>query len=295
MRRQRSDSMGVKARAFKQFLFHRPLIASLHLTSRCNLRCKHCPDAVTEFRQPDLNTLRWMEIMKSLKERGVIGLIIWGGEPMMRLDIEQIMAYANKHFITTFHTNGIQDFSNIKANAIFVSLDGDKEVNDSIRGEGTFDKIIDNIQKYPNKRRIVIGYTFHQMNRYKVSYACNLANELGVRIGFQSYYTEKAEDPLKLSDEDREKCYREIRFMKMCIRPSYPILNSHANLTSMIKGGHKCHRWAYISIDSSGKEHQKCLPNVNCEHCNLMCFNEINLALSLKRDAIGTVRYTFRS
>ncbi len=283
----------MKLQALKQYLMHRPLIASLHITSKCNLRCVHCPDSVTEesteYIEP--STSQWLTIMEDLKERGIIGLIIWGGEPMMLPRIEEIMDYANKNFITSFHTNGMTDFSHIKANTIFVSLDGMKETNDKIRGKGTFDKIIENINKYPDKSKIIIAYTITSMNDGDVHMAIPFVKKLGVSIGFQSYYTEDPDDPLSLSEKNKERIYHSIAYMTCCISPSYPIVNSHKNLQSMIEGGHKCHRWAFTSYDSTGLEHpRKCLPLVDCDKCGLMCFNEINLALSLKWGAIQSVK-----
>lgn len=139
-----------------------PLQFIFFITSRCNLRCRHC------FY---LENLRGLKDALSLKEiekisRGM-GDLLWlsltGGEPFLREDIAQIakVFYDNNRFnLLTICTNGILQDQIIRSVSdickackgsrviLYVSLDGMKETHDRIRGlEGGFEKALDTVRE----------------------------------------------------------------------------------------------------------------------------------------------------
>ncbi len=89
----------------------RPLLFSYYITHRCNLGCKYCSDGngrrFMEDKTPELST------EKAKKLIGIISadadtLDITGGEPMLRDDLEEILAYAqNCGMRTVLNTKGI--------------------------------------------------------------------------------------------------------------------------------------------------------------------------------------------
>jgi len=87
-------------------------------------------------------------------------LYVWGGEPFMYpgfMDLAQYMA--EKCPVFTVNTNGTfleEEAERIvrdKWATIFVSLDGFKEVNDRIRGKGTYDKVIRGIKAIQKEKK----------------------------------------------------------------------------------------------------------------------------------------------
>lgn len=64
---------------------------ALEITRRCNIACKHC-FVPNERPEPDLHTLR--NLIIELKQAGCRKLILTGGEPLLRKDLEEIVSAA---------------------------------------------------------------------------------------------------------------------------------------------------------------------------------------------------------
>lgn len=75
-----------------------PLSATLELTARCNLRCRHCylgPQEETRARRNEERGTA--EVLRSLDEwagAGCLNLLITGGDPMVRTDFAEIYRHA---------------------------------------------------------------------------------------------------------------------------------------------------------------------------------------------------------
>jgi MoaA/NifB/PqqE/SkfB family radical SAM enzyme len=78
--------------------------ASIFFTRRCNLRCTYC--RAYEQRPDDLPLSEWKRIVDKLEKWGVPGIDIVGGEPTLREDLFDLVAYINgKHMFTALHSN----------------------------------------------------------------------------------------------------------------------------------------------------------------------------------------------
>jgi len=78
----------------------------LELTTRCNVRCRHC--YVCSESSPDELTLReWENILDQLAEAGTLMLTLTGGEPFTRPDLLDIVSHARRReFSVVLYTNG---------------------------------------------------------------------------------------------------------------------------------------------------------------------------------------------
>ena len=83
-----------------------PYRMDLALTYRCNNNCAHCYNA--RSRQfPEMETGQWKKILDRLWDIAIPHIIFTGGEPTMRLDLPELIAYAeHKGQITGLNTNG---------------------------------------------------------------------------------------------------------------------------------------------------------------------------------------------
>ncbi|MCB9777102.1 MAG: SPASM domain-containing protein [Alphaproteobacteria bacterium] len=127
---------------------------SVNLTLRCNLTCEMC---TTCYDSPELSTDEVKAIIDQTAAWGVEVFNPLGGEPFMRADIEEILAYAVKRgFYVTVTTNGTlitekraRAIAAIAADRLHVniSLDGDQPVNDGIRGPGMWKRAIAGYQR----------------------------------------------------------------------------------------------------------------------------------------------------
>lgn len=74
----------------------------------CNQRCLHCYAAGQDLGQVrELSTGEWKQIIDRCYQAGISQLTFTGGEPTMREDLPELIAYA-RWFITRLNTNGIR-------------------------------------------------------------------------------------------------------------------------------------------------------------------------------------------
>lgn len=144
----------VKKKSFLDYRFFKngwsfyPSTIVFHPTARCNLSCKMC--VVNSY---DLSKeLSLMEIKNIINQIAFFKphFYIAGGEPLLRKDLEKIIAYAKRRgLVTTLTTNGIllteeraQRLVKAGIDGVSVSIDGPKKINDKIRGKGNFEKAV---------------------------------------------------------------------------------------------------------------------------------------------------------
>jgi len=128
-----------------------PVNVTWEITLKCNLQCIHC---LSDAGVPDPNELTHSECRKlvdQLTSLRVFQVNIGGGEPFIRPDFPDLLAYCHeKGVVTCVSTNGMlvddalaRRLSNLKMLYLQVSLDGaTSDVNDPIRGKGTYKKIL---------------------------------------------------------------------------------------------------------------------------------------------------------
>ena len=131
------------------------------VTLRCNARCEHCGSSCGDIIQKDEITKEEIEnVLYDLATRGKrdprnIMINITGGEPLVRKDLFEIMAYANNlGYPWGMTTNGIlvdekvvEQMAKTHMFGVSVSLDGLKETHESFRRvPGSFDKIINGLK-----------------------------------------------------------------------------------------------------------------------------------------------------
>ena len=76
-----------------------PLWLLLELTYRCPLHCVFCYNP-TEFAQTgaELNTAEWLRVLREARALGAVQLGLSGGEPLVREDLEEIVADLERTF-----------------------------------------------------------------------------------------------------------------------------------------------------------------------------------------------------
>lgn len=136
------------------------LILQVHITGKCNLRCRHCyiDEHCTELSFKDFKKILrqydcWARDMEKLHNEKVIkNLHITGGEPLIHSEFDKIISYLtvrrNKYRIA-FMTNGtlldkriIRKFKRLRIKPLQISLDGVEKTHDSIRGNGNFKAVV---------------------------------------------------------------------------------------------------------------------------------------------------------
>jgi MoaA/NifB/PqqE/SkfB family radical SAM enzyme len=130
----------------------------IKLTPLCNLNCVMCGQRGdkgvlkdgAEYKEAK-NIIQFEQYKKLIDEVAPQKPIIylWGGEPFMYPDLFRLAGYAvSKGLYLSVNTNGVlleryaQQIVEDKWSTIFVSLDAFRDVNDRMRGKGSYDRVI---------------------------------------------------------------------------------------------------------------------------------------------------------
>jgi len=128
-----------------------PICLTWELTYACNLECAHCLSSSGRRDPRELSTEQCEAVIDELQRMQVFYVNIGGGEPTMRPDFWHLLQYAVDHQVgVKFSTNGVRitpERARFLASTDYVdvqiSLDGaTAEVNDYVRGPGSFDMAI---------------------------------------------------------------------------------------------------------------------------------------------------------
>jgi len=130
-----------------------PFIVSYSITTKCNLKCKHCYSESIDQAAPDELTIEEaFRLMDDLAKWGIHLLVIDGGEPLCREDTLDIVKYSSSKGIrTTIGSNGTlidevmaKKMLDAGVKAVAISVDGaNAQTHDSFRGEsGTFEQTL---------------------------------------------------------------------------------------------------------------------------------------------------------
>jgi mycofactocin radical SAM maturase len=129
-----------------------PVNVTWEITQRCTMHCVHCLSDAGPAAEHELSTGECRDLVDQLTALNVFQVNIGGGEPFIREDFIDLLSYAHdKGLVTCVSTNGMLIDQALAARLsrftmlyLQVSLDGaTAEVNDAIRGEGTYCKIMD--------------------------------------------------------------------------------------------------------------------------------------------------------
>jgi len=75
----------------------KPLSLAAELTYRCPLRCPYCSNPLdfgSETHRRELGTAAWQRVFREAHALGILQLGLSGGEPMLRKDLEALIAAA---------------------------------------------------------------------------------------------------------------------------------------------------------------------------------------------------------
>ncbi|MEO8629627.1 MAG: pyrroloquinoline quinone biosynthesis protein PqqE [Betaproteobacteria bacterium] len=168
-----------------------PLWLNAEVTFKCPLHCVYCynPIDYTRF-GPELSTEDWLRVFRQARELGAVQLGISGGEPLMRDDIEVMIAEAHKlGYYTNLLTSGIgltekrvAEFKRGGLDQIQLSFqDSTRELNDFLSSTRTFElkaKAAKLIKQYDYP--MVLNVVLHRMNIDHIQAILDMAEAMGV-------------------------------------------------------------------------------------------------------------------
>lgn len=161
--------------------------AEIRVTRACNLACRHCSVEAGRKAENELSLEEIKNIISQLSSMNVFHVVFTGGEPMLRSDIYEMIAYAvDKSIIPYLDTNATlireKEAEKLKESGLKnaqVSLDGTKEAHDNIRGKGAFEKAVKGIKALVNAGIDVnINFVVTSMNINEIEKVAEIASSL---------------------------------------------------------------------------------------------------------------------
>jgi MoaA/NifB/PqqE/SkfB family radical SAM enzyme len=215
----------------------------VNITNRCTLKCKHCfiyrkdtPHTPTKKNEmPAKQMIK--EIKKYKRNYGIVQMVWMGGEPLLRKDVLELGIKLFPQ--NTITTNGTLPFINLGPKIRWVvSLDGPEEINDEIRGEGCFKKVITNLNNLPGDFQgdLQCNCVITKKNEiYLEEFIKNLQKDTPLRGVNFTFYVPKRSDSTGLSWDSLEERDLVIRNL-MNLKKRYPtfILNNLMVLDLML-------------------------------------------------------------
>jgi pyrroloquinoline quinone biosynthesis protein E len=179
-----------------------PLWLLLELTYRCPLHCVFCYNP-TDFSSVgrELDTAEWLRVLEEARELGSVQLGLSGGEPLLRDDLETIVAAAHRlGFYINLITSGIgltelrlQALRDAGLDHIQLSFqDSTRGMNDFLSSTRTFElksRVAALIKKY--RYPMVLNVVLHRLNIDHVEEILGMAERMGadyVELANTQYY-----------------------------------------------------------------------------------------------------------
>ncbi len=214
---------GLSTMAFKR---KKPILGTIILTDKCNLKCKHCAvNNITSVIYPYVQIKREMQL---LYRQGIRILFFCGGETFLWRDggkeLRDLVAEAKSmgFLIVNVVTNGTFPLSLPEADLILLSLDGNRENHNDIRGD-TFDLIMRNIRNSASSN-ICLYMAVNRINKNDITAVCETArleeNIKAVSFNFHTPYA--GTEHLSLSRDEKKICLEKISEM---MDKKYPVFN----------------------------------------------------------------------
>jgi radical SAM protein with 4Fe4S-binding SPASM domain len=121
----------------------------LQITDKCNLRCKHC--YIGKPKNIELSIDNIERLLEEFQDLQGLRLLITGGEPLMHRDFMKFNKILPQYrFRKILFTNGLllnrSIIKELNVQEIQFSVDGMQKGHETIRGEGTFRKVISRIE-----------------------------------------------------------------------------------------------------------------------------------------------------
>jgi len=228
-----------------RFITHTPIILSHRITSLCNCKCKTCDlwKRSSEVKD-DLTKEEIFSLIKKAKDAGIIGYSVWGGEPLLRRDLPEILEFAKEAgLITMVITNGYflkEKYKEILpfTDFLIVSIDFDDDMHDEMRGaKGIRKRAIEGIELCKNSEtKIIINSVISNRNYDKIEGLLALSRRLNVMHAFEAMdITEeyfKPADSFRPTDDQLKSAFSKIIAFN---KKGYNIYNSIGYLENFSK------------------------------------------------------------
>ncbi len=164
-----------------------PISICFQVTTKCDLKCKFCiSNSKPDHETKDLPTDKVIQIIDLLGQAGLPRLDFSGGEPTQRHDIGELIKRSLYWKIYTVITTNLIKLNGktddlLNANTVKVSIDGNQNLHDQIRGAGTFASSVENIKKLIDKGgQVQINSVIFKATLCHIDFLLDLSQEMQI-------------------------------------------------------------------------------------------------------------------
>jgi radical SAM protein with 4Fe4S-binding SPASM domain len=169
-----------------------PESVGVEITNRCNLSCRHCFNRSGEGTVQELSLADLLNLFDQVQDMGRKHIRISGGEPTLHPDFAAAVVAANQRGLgISINTHGQYSIhtrewiADLPIDLFVISLEGLRDANDSIRGQGVFDRAVDTaIWLRGLGQAVTLGVHLRHSNTDDVEGLIALAAEIDVNIKF---------------------------------------------------------------------------------------------------------------
>jgi len=160
----------------------------IHITSKCNLNCKHCYWGQDKIKREDRKLKSTQKVIDYFHENYKLNsVVLLGGEPFLYKDLNLLIDYIyTKGLKIILITNGYKIINKLecvkdKISELRISLDGFRKTHDFIRKPKSFDEVLNCID-YCNTNEITVSITsvITSLNYKYLRVFCDYLDKKGV-------------------------------------------------------------------------------------------------------------------
>ncbi|RLJ00647.1 MAG: hypothetical protein DRP06_01510 [Candidatus Aenigmatarchaeota archaeon] len=215
-------------------IIYSPIRIYFELTSGCNLRCKTCFNQSGKIKPNELDTEEVKNVLEGMRNDNILDMRFSGGEVTTRDDWFELLKYAKDlGFAVSLNTNGvysdpettIDKLASLDLEQITLSIDGNKEFHDYLRGNGNYDKTIKSLEQlYEKDAHLRINTILTKGSDASLEDILSLAGKFVEEINF--FYMRPTGRALEVLDQ--ASSYEELYAFDKRIegfKPNYPQVN----------------------------------------------------------------------
>lgn len=279
--------------------FGAPITLFIDITSLCQCSCWYCYNKSGAKRPNELTGTDIRRIISDFAVAGGMELRLSGGEPTLHPELKDFIELAEYYSLRTILvSNGMMSedildyLKKSPVTAYYISIQGEEELHDSIRGAGSYQKCIESVTALAESGFLVrLSMTFHKQNVGHVGHIVKLAVRLGVDVTvnplrpFGDTFSNKMLEPgehyrLVQLINSLQKTYTDTRITTpwsfLLENPLKPVLSAYKRVGCGNTG---------ISVTSTG----------DCYSCGQMSLREFHLGNIRQDDIISIWRKSRQS
>lgn len=223
--------LGIGAVRYAAFGKRRPVFVMFCVTNKCPYHCKYCNIPMRDNKELSLTDIKGL--VMQIKEAGAQILALWGGEPLLRDDIGEIIDYAKSKGLMVIMDStgyGIEDkidkISHL--DKLVISFDGPEEICEKYKGKGSFKSMIAAFDLASEKRMDTASFTvLTKDNIHYIEYILDTARKYKFQATFKIPHLNdvlgKNRDDVLAGNEDYKKAIKKLIKEKRC---GAPVANS---------------------------------------------------------------------